>query len=123
LAELVTSGEVGAGESSSDGGDSDLLEGVIDEKEGVDLIAAAAGGVAFSSEVAAGGEKAGVVLATGSADAKGLLTGVVACASGEDDDVPPKTVDPVPLPNVASPPVFHAGTTSGVLDTAWPNAD
>jgi hypothetical protein len=59
----------------------------------------------FSSEVVVGGAKAGVVL--------GVRAGSAA----------PKTLDPVPLPNAASPPVFHAGTDSTVVEATWPNAD
>jgi hypothetical protein len=80
-------------------------------------------GLAFSSEVVAGGDRMGVVLGAGSAEGKRDFAGVVADTSGNADDVPPKTLDPVPLPNVASPPVFHAGTESGAADAAWPNAD
>jgi hypothetical protein len=75
-----------------------------------------------SSDVLPGGEKAGVVLVAVSAEAKIGLAGVVVTA-GNTEDVPPKTVDPVPLPNVASPPVFHAGTELGVLGAVWPNVD
>lgn len=74
----------------------------------------------FSSEVDAGGDKTGVVL---EAEEKGDFAGVAADTSDDADDVPPKTLDPVPPPNVASPPVFHAGTESGVVDAAWTNAD
>jgi len=80
-------------------------------------------GAAFSSEVVVGGEKAGVVLGAGSAETKRDFAGVVVDPSGGIDDVPPKTFDPVPLPNLASPPVFHAGTDSAVVEAAWPNAD
>jgi hypothetical protein len=80
-------------------------------------------GAAFSGAVVVGGEKAGVVLGAGPAEAKTDFAGVAADASGDADDFPPKTLDPVPLPNVASPPVFHAGTDSAVVETAWPNAD
>lgn len=67
----------------------------------------------FSSEVVVGGEKAGVVL--GAAEAKRDFAGV-AETSDDVDDFSPKTLDPVPLPNVASPPVFHAGTDSVVVE-------
>lgn len=80
-------------------------------------------GAAFSSEVVVGGEKAGVVLGTGPAEAKTDFAGVGAVTSDGVDDVPPKTLDPVPLPNVVSPPVFHAGTDSAVVEAAWPNTD
>jgi hypothetical protein len=86
-------------------------------------VAPANGGPAFSGGAAAGGDKTGVVLEAGSAEEKRDFAGVVADTSGDADDVPPKTLDPVPLPNVASPPVFHAGTEPGVVDAAWPNAD
>jgi hypothetical protein len=80
-------------------------------------------GPAFSGGAVAGGDRTGVVLEAGSAEEKRDFAGVVADANGDADGVPPKTLDPVPLPNVASPPVFHAGTELGVVDAAWPNAD
>jgi len=86
-------------------------------------VAPADDGAAFSSEVVVGGEKAGVVLRAGSAEAKRDFAGVAPDTSGDVDDFPPKTLDPVPLPNVASPPVFHAGTDSAVVEAARPNAD
>jgi len=89
---------------------------VARSKGGVNGVAPADDGAAFSSEEVVGGEKACVVLEAGSAEEKRDFAGVV-------DDVPPKTLDPVPLPNVASPPVFHAGTDSAVVEAAWPNAD
>ena len=92
-------------------------------KGGVNGVVLAIDGLAFSSDVAAGGDMTGVVLGAGSAEGKRDFAGVVAGASGDADDVPPKTLDPVPLPNVASPPVFHAGTESGPVDAAWLNAD
>jgi hypothetical protein len=79
-------------------------------------------GPAFTGGAVAGGDRTGVVLEAGSAEGKRDFAGVVAGTIGDADDVP-KTLDPVPLPNVASPPVFHAGTESGVVDAAWPNAD
>jgi hypothetical protein len=78
---------------------------------------------ASSGAVVVAGEKAGVVLEADPAEPKTDLAGVVADTSGDADDFPPKTLDPVPLPNVASPPVFHAGTDSAVVEAAWPNAD
>jgi hypothetical protein len=96
---------------------------VAPAKGGVNGVVLAKDGLAFWSEVVAGGDKAGVVLGAGSAEVKSDFAGVVADTSGDADDVPPKTLDPVPLPNVASPPVFHAGTESVVVDAAWPNAD
>jgi hypothetical protein len=86
-------------------------------------VAPADDGAALSSEVVLGGEKAGVVLGAGSAEAKRDFAGVAADTSGDVDDFPLKTLDPVPLPNVASPPVFHAGTDSAAVEAAWPNAD
>lgn len=80
-------------------------------------------GAAFSSEVVVGGGKAGVVLGAGSAEAKRDFAGVAADTSDDVDDFPPKTLDPVPLPNATSPPVFHAGTDSAAVEAAWPNAD
>ena len=80
-------------------------------------------GATFTSEVVIGGEKAGVVLVAGSAEAKRDFAGVAADTRDDVDDFSPKTLDPVPLPNVASPPVFHAGTDSAVVEVAWPNAD
>lgn len=115
-------GEVGAAESIGDGG-SDPLEGLAVANEEADGVLPANGGAVLASEAAAGGDKAGVVLAAASAEVRRDFTGVVAGTSSDADDVPPKTVDPVPLPNVASPPVFHAGTESGVFDAVWPNAD
>ena len=90
---------------------------------GVNGVASADDAAAFSSEVVVGGEKAGVVLGAGSAEAKRDFAGVAADTSGDVDDFAPKTLDPVPLPNVASPPVFHAGTDSAAVEAAWPNAD
>jgi hypothetical protein len=81
------------------------------------------GEATFSSDVVAGGENAGVVLAAGSAEVKRDFTGVVVDPSGDAEGAPPKTVDPVPPPNVVSPPVFQAGVEVGVVDVAWPNAD
>lgn len=79
---------------------------------------------AFSGEAAVRtGDVEGVVLAAGLAGAKGDFTGVVVCATGDADVVPPKTAEPAPLPKVASPPVFHAGTESDLFDAAWLNAD
>jgi hypothetical protein len=75
-------------------------------------------GAAFSSEVVVGGEKVGVALDAGSAEAKTDFAEVAADTSGDVDDFPPKTLDPVPPPNVASPPVFHAGTDSAVVEAA-----
>lgn len=78
----------------------------------------------FSGEaVAPRGDAVGVVVAVGSAEVNIDFTGVVAGASGDADGVPPKTVVPVPLLKVASPPVFHTGTESGFFGAAWPNAD
>ncbi len=78
----------------------------------------------FSGEaVAPRGDAVGVMVAAGSVEVNINFTGVVAGASGDADGVPPKTVVPVPLLKVASPPVFHAGTESGLFDAAWPNAD
>lgn len=68
------------------------------------------------------GEAVGVVV-VGSFEVNIDFTGVVAGASGDADDDPPKTVEPVPLLKLASPVVFHAGTASGLFDAAWPNAD
>lgn len=85
-------------------------------------MASADDGAALSSEVVVGGENAGVVLGTGSAEVKRDFAGVAADTTGDVDDIPPKILDPVP-PNVASPPVFHAGTDSVVVEAAWPNAD
>jgi hypothetical protein len=79
-------------------------------------VASANGGPAFPGGAVAGGGGTGVVLEAGSAEGKDFAA--VADTSGDADDVPPKTLDPVPLPNVASPPVFHAGTESGVVDAA-----
>lgn len=117
----AVSGEVGAVESS--GGDRDPLEGVAPSEGGVNGVAPADDGAAFSSEVVVGGEKTGVVLGADSAEAKADFAGVAADASGDVGDFPPKTLDPVPLPNVVSPPVFHAGTDSAVVEAACPNAD
>jgi hypothetical protein len=80
-------------------------------------------GAAFSGAVVVGGENAGVVLGADPAEVIRDFAGVAADASGNVDDFPPKTLDPVPLPNVASPPVFHAGTDSAVVEAARPNAD
>ena len=114
-------GDVGGVESASAGG-LDVLEGVAMTKGEVDGVVLANDEAAFSSEVVAGGEKAGVVLAAGSAEAKRDFTGVGVDPGGDVEDVP-KTADPVPPPNVASPPVFQAGTELGVVDAAGPNAD
>jgi hypothetical protein len=86
-------------------------------------VAPADDGAALSSEVVVGGEKAGVVLGAGSDEVKRDFAGVAADASGDVDDFSLKTLDPVPPPNVASPPVFHAGTDSAAVGAAWPNAD
>jgi hypothetical protein len=114
------SGDVGAVEPVGDDG-SDVLEGVAAAKGEVDGVVLANGAAAFWT--VAGGEKAGVVLAAGSAELKRDFTGVVADPSGDAEAVPPKTAVPVPLPNVVSPPVFHAGIEFDVFDDAWPNAD
>jgi hypothetical protein len=114
-------GDVGGVESAAAGG-LDVLEGVAVAKGEVDGVVLANDEAAFSRDVVAGGEKAGVVLAAGSAEAKRGFTGVVVDPSGDVEDVP-KTVDPVLPPNVASPPVFQAGIELDVVDAAWPNAD
>jgi hypothetical protein len=116
------SGDVGGVESTAVC-DSDVLEGVTAAKGEVDGVVLANREAAFSSDAAAGGEKAGVVLAAGSAEEKRDFTGVVAGPNGDAEVVPPKTVDPVPPPNVASPPVFHAGVEIGVVDAAWLNVE
>jgi hypothetical protein len=72
--------------------------------------------------VAPRGDAAGVVVAAGSEENIDF-TGVVAGASRDADGVAPNTVVPVPLVKLASPPVFQAGTESGLFDAAWPNAD
>ena len=101
----------------------ELGAGVGVVEGGVDDVAVAneEGDFSFSGEVAAPrGGAAGVVVAVTSVEANIDFTGVLA---GGANGVSPKTVVPVPLLNVASPPVFHAGTASGLLDAAWPNAD
>ena len=89
-----------------------VVEGVVD---GVPL----ANGEAdfpFTGEAAPPrGVAVGVVVAAGSVEANNDFTGVVA---GGADGVSPKTVVPVPLLKVVSPPVFHAGTESGLFDAA-----
>jgi hypothetical protein len=73
------------------------------------------GDFAFSGEAAPpGGVVVGVVVAAGSVEVNIDFTGVVA---GGADGVPPKTVVPVPL-LIVSPPVFHAGTESGLFEAA-----
>jgi hypothetical protein len=72
---------------------------VAPSEGGVNGVAPADEAAAFSSELGVGG------------------------SSGDVDDFPPKTLDPVPLPNVASPLFFHAGTDSAVAEATWPNAD
>ena len=114
-------GDVGGVASSATDG-LDVLEGVAVAKGDVDGVVLANDETAFSSDVVAGGEKAGVVLAAGSAEVKRDFNGVVVDPSGDAEAVP-KTVDPVPPPNVASPLVFQAGMVVGVVDAAWPNAD
>jgi len=116
------SGDVGGVESATVC-DSDGLEGVTAANGEVDGVVLANGEATFSSDAAAGGEKAGVVLATGSAEVKRDFTGVVAGPNDDAEVVPPKTVDPVPPPNVASPPVFHTGVEVGVVDAAWLNVE
>ena len=101
----AVSGEVGAVESS--GGDRGSLKGAASSEGGVNGVAPADDGATFS-EVVIGGEKTGVVLGAGSDDV---------------DDFPPKTLESEPLRKVASPPVFHAGTDSTVVEVTWPNAD
>lgn len=112
------SGDVGAVEFS--GGDWGPLGGVSPSEGGVKGVALADDGAAFSSVVVVGSEKAGVLLGAVSAEAKRDFAGVAAETSDDVDDFPPppKTLDPAPLPNVASPPVFHAGTDSAVLEAA-----
>lgn len=66
--------------------------------------------------VAPRGVAVGVVVTVGSVEANNDFTGVVAGASKGTDDGPPKTVVPLPLLKVVSPPVFHAGTESDLLD-------
>jgi hypothetical protein len=116
------SGDVGGVESASGCGP-DVLEGATATKGEVDGEVLANGEATFSSDAAPGGEKAGVVLAAGSAEAKRDFTGVVTGPSSDAEVAPPKTVDPVPPPNVASPPVFHAGVEIGVVDAAWLNVE
>ena len=90
-----------------------VVEGVVDD------VPLANGEVdfPFSGGVAPPrGVAVGVVVAADSVEANSDFTGVV--AGGAADGVPPKTVVPVPLLKVVSPPVFHAGTESGLFDAA-----
>lgn len=109
------------GEAVGEGLDADgdgAFWGVAAVEGGVDSVALANGeaGFTFSGEVVAlRGDAVGVVIVVGSVEVNIDFTEVVAGASG-DDDVPPKTVVPVPLLKVASPPVFHAGTESSLFD-------
>lgn len=105
-------------------GDSDFCEGAVSVEGGVDGVVLANGEAdfPFSGEaVTPRGDAVGVVVVVGSVEAS--FAGVVAGASGDDKDVPPKTVVPAPLLKVAPPPVFHAGTVSGLFNAAWPKAD